>query len=119
MHYFWKRHAVYILFNADWNKIGEYRQYQIDHKTKCENMMHVDWDYKVGGKVLVKKDGILCKAESKYDNDPWTIMSVHTNGTIRVQHRTKSECLNIKSYTILWLNVKQLLPHLLLPTLML
>ena len=46
--------------------------------------------------VLVNKDGILHKTESKYDGDPWTITSVHTNGTIRVQCGTKSEHLNIR-----------------------
>ena len=43
-----------ILFIADWNKIGEYRQRQTDHNTKCENKTCVDWDYKVGDKVPVK-----------------------------------------------------------------
>jgi len=33
----------------------------------------------------------LCKSECCYEHDPWTITSVHTNGTIRVQHKTKSE----------------------------
>ena len=42
------------------------------------------------------KDGILHKTERRYDSDPWTIMSVHKNGTIRVQHGTKSESLNIE-----------------------
>jgi hypothetical protein len=26
-------------------------------------------------------EGILCKAESAYGKDPWTITTVHTNGT--------------------------------------
>eukprot|EP00804_Cyclotella_cryptica_P019385 CCRYP_018949-RA/>CCRYP_018949-RA protein AED:0.48 eAED:0.50 QI:0/0/0/1/0/0/2/0/74 len=45
------------------------------------------------------KDGILRKTESRYESDPWTITSVHTNGTIRVQRRTKSERLNIRRVT--------------------
>ncbi len=40
--------------------------------------------YKVDQKVLVWNDGILCKAESRYLKDPWTITTVHTNGTIAV-----------------------------------
>eukprot|EP00804_Cyclotella_cryptica_P013671 CCRYP_018768-RA/>CCRYP_018768-RA protein AED:0.48 eAED:0.66 QI:0/0/0/1/0/0/2/0/61 len=35
----------------------------------------------------------------RYESDPWTITSVHTNGTIRVQRRTKSERLNIRRVT--------------------
>ena len=88
-----------IPFLADWNKIGDYRQRQTDRNTRRENKTHVDWDCTVGEKVLMRKDGILCKTESKYDGDPWTITSVDTNGTIRVHRRTKSEHLNIRRVT--------------------
>ena len=79
-----------IPYIADWNKIGDYRQRQTDLNTQRENNSRVDYDYKVGGKVLVRKDGILHKTESWYDSEPWTITSVHTNGTIRVERGSKS-----------------------------
>ncbi len=89
-----------MLFNipyiADWNKIGDYRQCQTDLNTKHENNSQIDYDYKVGGKVLVQKDGILRKTESRYDGQPWKMTSVHTNGTIRVECGSKSERLNIR-----------------------
>ena len=88
-----------IPFIADWDKIGDYRQCQTDHNTRRETKTHVNWDYKVGNKALVHKDCILHKTESKYDGDPLTITSVHTNGTIRIQHGTKSEHLNIRRVT--------------------
>ncbi len=92
-----------MLFNipyiADWNKIGDYRQCQTDLNTKCENNSRIYYDYKVGGKVLVRKDGILHKTESWYDSEPWTITSVHTNGTIRVECGSKSESLIIRRNT--------------------
>ncbi len=88
-----------IPFIANWNKIGVHRQHQTDCNTRRENRTPVNWDYKVGDKELVHKDGILCKTESRYDGDPWTITSVHTNGTIRVQCVTLSECLNIRRVT--------------------
>jgi hypothetical protein len=88
-----------IPFLGDWNKIGDYRQCQTDQNTAHENKTYVDWDYKVGDKELKRKDGILCKTESRYDNDHWTIMSVHMNGTLRVQCRTKSEGLTIRRVT--------------------
>jgi hypothetical protein len=47
----------------------------------------------------VIKDGILCKSESRYDSEPWTITSVHTNDTIRIQSGAKSERLNIRRVT--------------------
>jgi hypothetical protein len=88
-----------IPYIADWNKIGDYRQRQTDLNTARENNSRVDYDYKVGGKVLVRKDGILRKTESRYDSEPWTITSVHTNGTIRVERGSKSERLNIRRVT--------------------
>ena len=84
---------------ADWAKIGDYRQRQTDHNTRRENASRIDWDYQPGDKVLLQKDGILRKTESQYESDPWTITSVHTNGTIRVQGGTKSKRLNIRRVT--------------------
>ena len=84
-----------VPFLVDWSNIGEYRQKQTDKNTVKENSGRVDWDYQPGKKVLLIKDGILHKSESQYENEPWTITSVHTNGTIRIQRRTKSEQLNI------------------------
>jgi len=50
-----------IPFVADWKQIGEYRLHQTDHSNKCENSSRVNYDYKVGGKILIHKDGILRK----------------------------------------------------------
>ena len=88
-----------IPYIADWNKVGEHRQRQTDLNTSRENNSRVDYDYEVGGKVLIRKDGILRKSESRYDSEPWTITSVHTNGTIRVERGTKSERINIRRVT--------------------
>ena len=76
---------------SDWNKIGDHMQHQTDLKTERENHSRPDWDYTICDKVLLRKDGILSKSESRYEYDPWTITSVHTNGSIRVQRGTKSE----------------------------
>ena len=88
-----------IPFLADWSKTGEYRQKQMDKNTFKENSGSVDCDCQPGNKVLVIKDGILHKNESRYESEPWTITSVHTNGTIRTQRETKSERLNIRRVT--------------------
>jgi hypothetical protein len=88
-----------IPYIADWNKIGVHRQHQTDLNTARENLHRADYDYKVGDKVLIRKDGILRKTESRYDSEPWTITSVHTNGTIRVERGTKSERINIRRVT--------------------
>jgi len=41
---------------ADWNQIGEYRQHQTDRSNKRENSTRVDYNYKVGDKILIRKD---------------------------------------------------------------
>jgi len=84
-----------IPFIADWKKIGEHRQLLTDRNTSHENEGRIDYDYKVGQKVLIRKEGILRKTESRHLKDPWVITSVHTNGTIRVQCGNKSDRINI------------------------
>ncbi len=85
-----------IPFIADWKTIGEHRQRLTDCNTDRENEGRIDYDYKVGQKILVRNKGILRKAQSIWQNDPWTITTVHTNGTITVQRRNKLERLNIR-----------------------
>ncbi len=88
-----------IPFITDWNKIGDYRQRQIDLNTARKNSKQVDYDYKIGNKVRLTQEGILCKAENPYSKEPWTITPIHTNGTIRIQCGTQSERLNIQRVT--------------------
>ncbi len=74
-----------IPFIADWKTIGEHGQRLTDRNTDRKNEGRIDYDYKVGQKILVRNKGILRKAQSIWHNDPWTIRTVHTNGTIMVQ----------------------------------
>jgi hypothetical protein len=85
-----------IPFIADWKKIGEHRQLLTDRNTAQQYEGRIDNDYQVGQKVLVRNSGILHKAESRYLREPWLITSVHTNRTIRVQCKNKSERMNIQ-----------------------
>ncbi len=55
-----------ILFMADWQKIGEYRQSLTDRSDQCENYQCIDYDYKVGDKILLEREGKHQKADSKY-----------------------------------------------------
>ncbi len=55
-----------ILFIADWQKIGEHRQQLTDCNNTRENKGRINYDYKVGQKVLLRKEGILHNAESRY-----------------------------------------------------
>ncbi len=84
-----------VPFIADWQKIGEHRQRLTDLNNAHENKGRIDYDYKVGQKVLVWKEGILRKSESTL-HEPWLITTVHTNGTITVQCGNKLERINIR-----------------------
>jgi hypothetical protein len=55
-----------IPFIADWQKIGEHQQKLTDLYNAHENKGRIDYDYKVGRKVLLRKDGILGNAESRW-----------------------------------------------------
>jgi hypothetical protein len=59
-----------ILFVADWRKIGERRQSLTNRGNQRKNAKRIDYDYKVGDKVLVINEGILRKAESAYGKEP-------------------------------------------------
>jgi hypothetical protein len=85
-----------ILFIADWKTIGEHRQKLTDCNTDQENEGRIDYDYKVGENFLVQNEGIIRKAQSLWQKDPWTIMTVHSNGNITVQLGKKEERQNIR-----------------------
>jgi hypothetical protein len=85
-----------IPFIADWQMIGEHRQQLTDLNNDRENEGRIDYDYKVGQKVLLREEGILRNAESRWHKKPWLITSVHTNGTIMVQHKNKIDRMNIR-----------------------
>ncbi len=69
-----------IPFLANWTKIGDHRQSLTNRNMARENSCCIDYGYQVGDRVLTAKDGIPCKAESKFHKEPWTITTVHTNG---------------------------------------
>jgi hypothetical protein len=75
--------------------IGEHRQGLTYLNNARENKGKIDYDYKVGQKALLRKEGILRYAESRWHKNPWLITSVHTNGTITVQCGNKIERMNI------------------------
>jgi hypothetical protein len=85
-----------ILFVADWHKIGEQKQSLTNRGNQHKNAKCIEYDYKVREKVLLINEGILRKAESAYSKEPWNITTVHTNGTIRNQSGTRTECLSIR-----------------------
>jgi hypothetical protein len=84
-----------IPFIADWQKIGERRQRLTDLNNAHENDGRINYDYKYGQKVLLRKEGILCNAESIWHKRLRLIATVHTNGTMTVQCGNKIDRINI------------------------
>ena len=80
---------------ADWNQIGTRRQNSVDQSCAKTNKRRIDFDYSVGQKVLLTKDGILRKVEDK-NKGPYLITQVHHNGTVRIQRGTINERINIR-----------------------
>ncbi len=78
---------------VDWCKIGEQRQSLTYCGNQRKNAKQIDYGCKVGDKVLLINKGILCKAESACSKEPWTITTVHTNVTFRIQCGTKQNDL--------------------------
>jgi hypothetical protein len=62
-----------ILFIADWQKIGKHRQRLTDFNNTHKNKGRIDYDYKVGQKLLLRKEEILRNAESRWHKKPWLI----------------------------------------------
>jgi hypothetical protein len=55
-----------IPFIADWQKIEGHRQQLTDLNNARKNKGRIDYDYKVGQKVLLQKEGILSNGESRW-----------------------------------------------------
>jgi hypothetical protein len=59
-----------IPFIADWKTIGEHRQRLTDRNTDHKNKGRIDYNYKVGQKILVQNEGILRKAQPMWQKVP-------------------------------------------------
>ena len=79
-----------ILYLVDWTKIGDRRQAHINRDALRNNKERVDFDYEVGGKCLLRKEGTLCKSETGYEG-PYLITQIYTNGNVRIQWGRISE----------------------------
>jgi hypothetical protein len=87
-----------IPYLADWKAIGQRRQELVNRDNARENARRIEFDYEAGHKVLIRKDGVLRKAEDRYEG-PYVITQVHTNGTVRIQRGSMSERINIRRIT--------------------
>ena len=59
-----------------------------------ENKKHQEYNYSVGDKVLIVKDGKLQKMETLKEG-PHEIIQIFANGTVTIQHGIVQEHMNI------------------------
>ena len=84
-----------VAITANWGRIKERRQEEINRNNARENRGRVPHEYHVGDKVLLKKEGILRKLASPRDG-PHTVTRVYNNGTVQLQHGAINERINIR-----------------------
>lgn len=80
---------------ADLVTIQERRQKFIDENLRRQNQKRIEFEYKVGGEVLIKSDN-PSKLEPRA-HGPYVIAAVYTNGTLDVRRNAQvTERLNIR-----------------------
>jgi len=87
-----------IDFKADWAHIIQRKKEQIQKDNLRENNKRLAHTYKVGDKVLITKPGKVSKM-SPPRRGPYEIISVYTNGTVRVRRGAVSSRINIRRIT--------------------
>jgi len=84
-----------IKFQADWMRIQQRRQKEIDRNNAKENKSRIPHTYKVGDLVSKRRPGILPKLRRKREG-PFEVIAVFDNDTIRIRRGAVSERLNIR-----------------------
>jgi hypothetical protein len=73
-----------VRFPENWEKIKNNKQKIIEKSNTRENLNRLKYDYKVGDRILLRKPGLQHKLSAPKEG-PFTIRSVATNGTIKIQ----------------------------------
>ena len=87
-----------IMFKAEWANIVQCKNEQIQRNNARENSKRIEHTYQVGDKVLVNRPGILRKLTAPREG-PYTVIKVHTNGTVRIQRGPVATRINIRRLT--------------------
>jgi hypothetical protein len=65
--------------------VEQQRQKEMARNNKRENSSRINYDYKVGDKVLLKKPGKHLRKLEAPRTGPHTVTAIYTNGTLRIQ----------------------------------
>ena len=84
-----------IKFQADWMRIQQRRQKEINRNNAQENKRRIRHEYKVGDLVAKRHPGILSKLRRKREG-PFEVIAVFDNGTVRIRLGAVKELINIR-----------------------
>ena len=74
-----------MLYTPDWKKIREQKQAQELKDNERENSKRRDHTYKIGDKVLLKRDYLQIHRKSERKNQgPYNVVAVHKNRTLSI-----------------------------------
>jgi hypothetical protein len=79
-----------IVFRENWDQSKQQKQEIINKSNQKENKNSslIPYEYKVGGRLLLKSPGTLRKLSSRCTG-PYPVTNVYNNGTIRIQKDKK------------------------------
>ena len=86
-----------VEFLADWQAIKNRKQLLINKNNQRENAKRISYDYQVGQKVMMLKPNPN-KMETPREG-PYSIIRIHTNGTVTIQKGPVEDRLNIRQIT--------------------
>ena len=85
-----------LQYIAEWDVIRKRKQTLIDTSNTRENNTRVEWDYKVGEKILILNKEIQRKLDCP-TKGPYTITVVHSNGNVTFKKGPVLERINIRN----------------------
>ena len=84
-----------IFYQADREYIKAKKQRLINMNNKRENAKRTPYQYTVGSRVLLKRVKRTKHGERELDG-PYTILNLHTSGTVRIQKNNYSEVVHLR-----------------------
>ncbi len=86
-------------FNADWDYIRQQKQQIINQNNVKEKAQHIPYAYQVGNNVLMKVAYNTKYSGLEYD-EPYPIITVNANGTVRIRKNKYYEIVDIRNLNL-------------------
>jgi pyruvate kinase len=87
-----------IQFKANWAQLALRKQAVINKSNAKENKKRLEYEYKIGDKVLLEKGGIQPKMVAPREG-PYKVTKVSNNGTVCIQKGVVNQRVNIRRLT--------------------